>query len=282
MASPGIILSRANIRAKKSLGQHFLSDPDFAEKIVSSAKISSDDTALEIGPGLGALTFSLARRAGKVYAVDKDRRIVSALRSELKRKNISNVVLIEDDILKFDISNVSKIANRKLTVFGNLPYNISSQILVKLINEKRMISCAVLMFQKEMAQRIMAEPGGKDYGRLSVMLRYCADIKKVATAKAGLFFPKPGVDSTALRIEFKKAPEHLADNELIFRRTVKAAFSKRRKILKNALSGSCFNIGPEEAVEVLEGAGIDPVRRAETLTIEEFVKLGNGIGKLNI
>ena len=278
MTSPRIILSRSNIRAKKKLGQHFLSDRNLIEKIVSSAQVAPDEMVLEIGPGLGALTFSLAKMAAMVYAVDRDSQILDELKCQLKSKGVENVVLMEHDILSFDIFALAKAKNSRLKVVGNLPYNISSQILVKLIHARDVISGATLMFQKEMAGRVMAMPGTKEYGRLSVALRYCADVKKVADARAELFFPKPKIDSTILKIDFK-TPERPVHDEVFFENVIKAAFSKRRKTLKNALSGSYLNIDAEKIGHALAGSGIDPMRRAETLSVDEFVALSDCLEK---
>jgi 16S rRNA (adenine1518-N6/adenine1519-N6)-dimethyltransferase len=158
---------------------------------------------------------------------------------------------------------------------GNLPYNISSQILVKLINSRTVVNRAILMFQKELAQRIIAPPGGKDYGRLTVMLNYCADLNKLATIDAALFFPKPKVDSEVLEIKFNNLLQERANYEEFLFRVIKAAFGKRRKTLKNALAGSQLNVTGDTALRALDLAGIDPVRRAETLAVSEFVALSN-------
>ncbi|MDL1969207.1 MAG: 16S rRNA (adenine(1518)-N(6)/adenine(1519)-N(6))-dimethyltransferase RsmA, partial [Deltaproteobacteria bacterium] len=182
--------------------------------------------------------------------------------------------LIEKDILRVNIEEFAEEANRKILVLGNLPYNISSQVLIKLIKARSAVSHAVLMFQKELAQRITAKPGCKKYGRLTVMLNYCADIKKVADIKASQFFPRPKVDSEVLEITFKESLKY-SDNEEFLYRVIKAAFGQRRKNLKNALAGSELHIAAETSRHTLENAGIDPTRRAETLSVEEFVRLSN-------
>ena len=278
MTSPRILLSSHGVYAKKQLGQHFLSDPSTADMIIDRSGISPEDIVLEIGAGLGALTIPLARISAKVYAVEKDHRIIELLKTELHTLGLSNVVLIEKNILKVDIKTLAENANKKIIVIGNLPYNISSQILIQLINTRKSVNKAILMFQKELAQRITAQPGCKDYGRITVMLRYCADIKRLAEVKASLFFPKPKVDSEVLEIIFKNIIKYPAKDELFFFRVIKAAFSKRRKTLKNALAGSELHIDAKTAVQVLKNAGIDPSRRAETLTVQEFVKLSNCLG----
>ena len=277
MTSPRILLAAHNVRPKKQLGQNFLSDPATAAMIVSRSGISPEDIVLEIGAGLGALTIPVARVAQKVVAVDKDRQIIDILRTEILANNLSNVVLMDRNILKVDIKALAEDFGRRIVVIGNLPYNISSQILVQLIKSRKAVSRAILMFQKEMAQRITAQPGCKEYGRLTVMLQYCSDIKKVADVKASLFFPKPKVDSEVLEIRFKKALEYTADDETFLFRVIKAAFGNRRKTLKNSLYASELNIDANLAKHVLESSDIDPVRRAETLNTEEFVKLSNNL-----
>ena len=277
MTSPRRLLAVHNIRPKKQLGQHFLSDPATAAMIVNRSGISPEDIVLEIGAGLGALTIPVARVAQKVIAVDKDPKIIDILRTEIIANNLSNVVLMDRNILKVDIKALAEDFGRGIVVMGNLPYNISSQILVQLIKSRKAVSRAVLMFQKEMAQRLTAQPGSKEYGRLTVMLQYCSHIKKVADVKASLFFPKPKVDSEVLELRFKKVLEYEADDETFLFRVVKAAFGNRRKTLKNSLYASELNIDANLAKHVLESSDIDPVRRAETLNTEEFVKLSNNL-----
>ena len=277
MTSPRALLTFHNIRPKKRFGQHFLTNQTTAEMIVSRSGILPEDVVLEIGAGLGALTVPVARIAREVFAVEKDRKIIDILKTEILASNLSNIVIMEKNILKIDIKSMAENIGQKIVVMGNLPYNISSQILVQLIESRKALSKAVIMLQKELAQRITAQPGCKDYGRLTVMHGYCSDIKKVADVKAPLFFPKPKVDSEVLEIKFKKRLEYSTNDEAFFFRVIKAAFGNRRKILKNALAASALNIDANTAKDVLQRSGIDPVRRAETLTIEEFVKLSNNL-----
>lgn len=277
MTSPRKLLAAHNIRPKKQLGQNFIIDPAFTEMIVQRAGILPEDIILEIGAGLGALTIPLARRARKVFAVEKDRQIIPILNMEILVSGLTNISIIEKDILSVDIKALIEEIGGKIVVMGNLPYNISSQILVQLIRSREGINRAVLMFQKELAQRITAETGCKDYGRLTVMLRYCSDIKKLLNVKASLFFPKPKVDSEILELKFKKEIDHKAADEQFLFKVIKSGFGNRRKTLKNALAASELNIDPNTATLVLEKSGIDPIRRAETLTVEEFVKLSNNL-----
>ncbi len=273
MTSPKTLLKAWNIKAKKRLGQHFLVDPSTAEMIVKRAKISSNDIVLEIGAGLGALTIPVARAAAKVHAVEKDRQLCDLLKTELLTNNLANVSIIPENILQLDYASIAEPYERTLVVIGNLPYNISSQVLIQLIRTRNLVSRAILMFQKELAQRIIAHPGTKAYGRLTVMLQYCADIKPVATINASAFFPVPKVASEILEIKFKAKLDYPQHDESLLYKVIKAAFGNRRKTLKNALAASELRIDPKSAWRALDMAGIDPNRRAETLSVSEFISL---------
>ncbi|MBA3037196.1 MAG: ribosomal RNA small subunit methyltransferase A [Desulfobacterium sp.] len=277
MTSPRTLLSEWKISPKKQFGQNFLADPSTAEMIISRSKILPENIILELGAGLGALTIPLAAAANKVYAVEKDLSLVPVLQNEILSRSIDNVEILNENMLKLDIKKLAAKHDQRIVVIGNLPYNISSQILIKLIKERGFVSRAILMFQKELARRICGNPGSKDYGRISVMLKYCADTVKIAEVKASLFFPKPKIDSEILEIKFKDRPDFMVDDEMFLFSVIKAAFGKRRKTLKNSLSGSELGISAQTAETALNSAGIDPSRRAETLTIEEFSKLGNAI-----
>ncbi len=274
---PRTLLHAKGMRPKSWLGQNFLSDPLTAEKIVRLCNISAEDTVLEIGPGLGALTLPMARMAKKIYAVEKDREIIPLLSSELTSEQIHNVEIIAQNILYVRLEALLSEENRRAIVVGNLPYNISSQVLIQLIHSREVISRAVLMFQKELARRVIAEPGNRDYGRITVALRYCADIRSLMPVKASHFFPKPKVDSEILEIRFKSPVVPPTFDEAVFFSVIKAAFSKRRKTLKNALAGTRFFKDASLAQQTLESVGIDPIRRAETLSVDEFVALSNAV-----
>jgi len=282
MTSPRALLTAWNIQAKKRLGQNFLNDPNVARVIVDKAGIAGDDIVLEIGSGLGAMTIPAAAAACRVIAVDKDGRIIDLLRTELRAACIDNVEIREADILRVDLDAIACEAGRRLVVLGNLPYNISSQVVVQLIHARSRIDRAVLMLQKEMAQRICSGPGSKDYGRLSVMLGYCADTQKLLQVRAPLFFPAPKVDSTVIGIRFTNPPRFPADDETLLFRVVKASFGKRRKTLRNALAQSDLNLASSTSERLLKDAQIDPIRRAESLSVAEFVQLSNIIGKHGI
>lgn len=278
MTSPERLLREWNLYPKKPLGQNFLKDPSTAEMIVTRAGILPEDVVLEIGAGLGALTIPAARVAKKVYTVEKDRMLIPLLEHEIRKSGLKNITVLNQNILDVGIPQIADNESCKLTVMGNLPYNISSQILIQALNARSRITHCILMLQKELAQRITAPPGGRDYGRLSVMLQYCAEVKKIAEVKAALFFPQPKVDSEIVEIKFMKTQKFLAENEMFFFKVIKAAFSKRRKMLKNTLAGSELEIDAAIAKETLLSVGIDPSRRAETLSVAEFVKLSNALG----
>ncbi len=277
MTSPAVLMKAWKLYPKKQLGQNFLADANMAAAIVGYIGLSDDDVVLEIGAGLGSLTLPLARQALKVIAVEKDHRLVELLNTELVAAGLDNVGLLEQDILKLDIPAFAKTENVDLTVVGNVPYNISSQILIQLMTARACIKKSILMFQKELAQRITAPPGSKTYGRVSVMVQYCAQVKVLTEVKAGLFFPKPNIDSLVLEIDFNADAGKQVKDEAFFFDVIKAAFSKRRKTLRNSLTGFIPGFDGNLSAKALEEAGLDPVRRAETLTVEEFVRLSNHI-----
>ena len=273
MTSPKVLLKAWNLRPKKKWGQHFLIDPSTADMIARRSRIRSNDTVVEIGAGLGALTIPVARIAQHVYAIEKDHRLAQLLKTELLVHKISNVDIIEKDILSVDMHLLAKRSERPLIVIGNLPYNISSQVLVQLIQARSNIKRAILMFQKELAERIMAHPGSKDYGRLTVMLSYCAAVKSIATVSAQLFYPTPKIDSQVVEVDFGISRHYPPHDETMLFQVIKAAFGNRRKTLKNALASSGLHIDPRMARQALIAADIAPDRRAETLDAAEFVAL---------
>lgn len=273
MTSPRILLAAHGLRPHKRLGQNFLADSSAVQRILDRSQVGKEDVVVEIGAGLGALTIPLALAVRRVYAIEKDRRLGDILKERLQEQKISNVDVLEADILNFDLTGLARQADSQLTVFGNLPYNISSQILIRLIDCRRHVSRAVLMFQRELADRLTASPGGKEYGRITAMLAYCAATKRLCRVGAKSFFPSPQVDSEVIEIRFTAADRHPHHDEARLFRLIAAAFGKRRKTLKNALTASEIVIDAHEAVQALERAGIRPDRRAETLSPEEFVAL---------
>lgn len=278
MTAPRALLTAWDVHAKKQFGQNFLINPATTEMIVSRAGIGPDDVVLEVGGGLGALTIPIANNAAKVYTIEKDKQLVPLLKNELLAAGADKKVdVIQSDILKIDIAEISKKHGRKIILMGNLPYNISSQILIWLVKSRAFVTKAVFMFQKELAERIVSPPGTKDYGRLSAVIQYCSSIKSVTVLGANQFFPKPKVDSEVIEISFFDQPPAPADNEEFLFKVIKAAFGKRRKNLRNSLSKSELGIETNLIMEALAASSIDHNRRAETLTIEEFVFLSNNL-----
>ncbi len=273
MTAPRTLLKAWQLKPRKNMGQNFLTDPQVADNIVRAAALSGNDTVVEIGAGLGALTIPAARAARQVIAIEKDRCLAQLLKTELAVWQLENVDILARDVFACDFASLAP--PQGLKVLGNLPYNISSQVVVKLIDQRRWIRTAVLMFQKELAQRLAATPGSKRYGRLSVMLQYCATIETICLVAANAFYPRPKVDSMVIKINFRQPPSNLRTDENLLRRVVRAAFGRRRKTLRNSLAGGLSEVDPESAGRLLTEAGIDPRRRAETLSVAEFVRLTN-------
>ncbi|MCF8044672.1 MAG: 16S rRNA (adenine(1518)-N(6)/adenine(1519)-N(6))-dimethyltransferase RsmA [Desulfarculaceae bacterium] len=270
MTHPAKILKENKRFAEKKLGQNFLVDPSSARMIVQAAGIEPEDTILEIGAGLGALTIEAARKAKNVIAVEKDSTLVPILKKEIEAAGADNIEVIRADVLTLDIEKLA--GSKELVIMGNLPYNISSQVLFMLVENRRSVKRAVLMFQKELAERITAQPGEADYSRLSAVMNYCGETEKTADLKPDLFFPKPEVSSRVVRISF--FPQKVSrEKEALLFRIIKAAFSKRRKTLRNSLAGPELNIDKHQAEKWLTDSGISPERRAQTVTAREFAAL---------
>lgn len=273
MTSPRVLLDAHALRPNKRWGQHFLANPSTARTLVARARVQPEDIVVEIGAGLGALTIPLARSVHTLYAIEKDRRLSAILRSELHSAGCSNVCVMETDVLQVDFAVLARDAGRSLTVFGNLPYHISSPVVIRLIESRKHLLRAVLMLQKEFAARLKALPGGRDYGRISVVTTYCARIRPLLAVGAHNFYPSPKVDSEVLEIAFTPEKRYPPHDDVRLLQLIAAAFGKRRKTLKNALTASGLQIPSGIAVQALRRAGIDPTRRAETLSVEEFVAL---------
>ena len=273
MTSARTLLKAWNLHAKKQLGQHFLNMPETGRKLASLSGVGENDCVLEIGAGLGALTIPLAERAGRVIAVERDPQLVGLLQTEIRAAGMDNVDILAADILPIDVAKIAQARGGRLTVAGNLPYNISSQVLVRLVEARGSLDRAVLMFQKELAERILSPPGRKTYGRLTVMINYCADVLKLQELKSTAFYPKPKIDSAVIEIRFRPPfPVPAVDEKALFR-LVRAAFGQRRKMLRNALAAG--GVDAKALSDAFAAAEISGDRRAETLSVEEFVRLSN-------
>lgn len=250
----------------KNLGQNFIKDLRVIDRIAQVAELTSDDEVLEIGPGLGALTFALAEKAKRVVAIEKDGKLYERLCEWFD--GYANVELIHQDALRADYSSLYK--GQKLKVIANLPYSVSSPLLFNLLGDRRYFSSMVLMLQQEVGDRIAAGPGSKTYGSISVLLQAYYDITREFRVSPESFWPKPKVDSVVLKLVPLKAPRTEIADDKLFEKVVRASFSSRRKMLGNSLQ-SGFSKGI--IIQALNKSGIDPKRRAETLSVEEFAKL---------
>jgi len=256
-------------RPKKRLGQHFLVDHNIVRKIVAAAALQREDTVLEIGPGRGILTRALCREAGRVIAIELDRSLGETLAAALA--GIDNLELQFGDALAFPYDTVPQ----GTVVVANLPYAISTPLLFQLLGTHARIDRMVLMLQTEVARRLVARPGTKDYGILSVLTQYRAVPSLAFHVSAGCFRPKPAVSSTVVVLPVRRAPAVSVLDEPMFIRTVRAAFAHRRKTLVNSLRDEGFP--SEQIMPALDAAGIEPARRAETLGIEQFAALADAL-----
>lgn len=261
----------------KSLGQNFLTDKNIIDKIVDGAQIGPEDTVIEIGPGIGVITSEAARKAKKVIAIEIDKSLIPILSKTLG--DYDNVKVINEDVLKININKlIEEESARGVKIMGNLPYYITTPIIMKILEEEVNADSITIMMQKEVADRIKALPGSKTYGALSVAVQYYCTVEKVADVPRSVFVPQPNVDSVVLRLNIRdKKPVEVTDRSLFFD-CVKAGFGQRRKTLLNSLQGVK---GVDKAIiaESLDGAGIESGRRAETLTIEEFGRISNEVYK---
>ncbi len=265
-------LRQNNLRARKALGQHFLTDPSICTAIVEGASVSPSDVVVEVGPGLGALTRLLAERAGRVIAVEIDTGLADILKEELA--DLGNVDVINRDFLTMDLRTLAGESGGILRVVGNLPYNITSPILFQLMDTPDILTRATFMVQKEVADRLLAEPGGRDFGIVTVLLGYHAEVSRLFDVSPRSFHPRPRVGSTVIRVDFEKPFPQRVGDERYLRSVVKAAFSMRRKMIKNCLSRAASLHRTEETVmAALESVGIDPNARAETVSLARFVAL---------
>lgn len=263
-----------NLIPKKRFGQHFLKDRNIIRKIIDGAGLKEDDVVLEVGPGLGDMTALLSQRGKRVIAIELDRELYSLLAE--KFEGDKKVELISADILRFDVRGLFEKIGGKFKVVANLPYNISTPVLFKFLEDKDCISSMTLMFQKEVADRLVALPGTKDYGVLSVFAQLYTAPSLLFKVPPYAFMPPPAVDSAVVRLEVLAEPSVKADNEKLMLKVVKAAFGQRRKTLLNALS-SGLKMSKEDVEAALERAGIDNSRRGETLTLSEFCVASNEI-----
>lgn len=260
-------------RARKRFGQHFLEAP-WVAKLIDSLEAGPGDTFLEIGPGRGALTMPLASRVARLIAVEIDRDLASALASDAP----ANVHVVAGDFLEVDLDEAMSGAPLPVRVVGNLPYNVSSPILFKLLSaqdEGRRFSDATLMLQREVADRLAAAPGTSEYGALAIQVALHADVRRLMTLPPGAFRPPPNVTSAVVRLRFRSPAADVGD-PAVFERLVRGVFLQRRKMLVNSLKPVADARG-HSASQVLQRAGIDGRRRPETLTLDEMSQLARAV-----
>lgn len=270
------ILEKYGFSFKKSLGQNFLIDTNILQHIVKAADMGENDSVIEIGPGIGALTEQLAKAAGRVEAFEIDRRLLPILADTLKA--YPHVTVHHQDILQADLRSLLEELrdSGKTAVVGNLPYYVTTPILMGLLEQKLPVDRIVIMIQKEVAERIAAAPGSKAYGSLSIAAQYYAEVTQELIVPRTVFMPKPNVDSAILRLDVRSGPPVEVRDEAFFFILVRGAFTQRRKTLWNNVQNSVMNkTYKTELQNLFSEIDIDPVRRAETLSIEEFALLSN-------
>jgi 16S rRNA (adenine1518-N6/adenine1519-N6)-dimethyltransferase len=260
-------------RARKRFGQHFL-EAAWVTKLINAVKPAKDDTFLEIGPGAGALTKPLAPRVGRMIAVEIDRDLAADLPLEVP----AHVRVVEADFLEVELGDLLRDERLPVRVIGNLPYNVSSPILFKLLHAAAggaVLQDATLMLQKEVADRLVARPGSGDYGALAIQVALLADVERLLTLPPGAFRPQPKVTSAVVRLRFHPAAVDIGDQRT-FERVVRGVFLQRRKTLANALKPVADALGQSSA-EMIERAAVDGSKRPEALTIEEFARLSRAV-----
>ena len=270
------VLQKYDFVFQKKFGQNFLIDPHVLDKIVNAAGITKDDFVLEIGPGIGTMTQYLAAAAGKVFAVEIDKALIPILGDTLK--DFPNVQVINEDILKVDIKKLAEEHNngKPIKVVANLPYYITTPIIMGLFESGVPVDSITVMVQKEVAERMQVGPGTKDYGALSLAVQYYAEPYIVANVPPNCFMPRPKVGSAVIRLtRHEKPPVEVKDEKLMFR-LIRASFNQRRKTLANGLNNSSeLSFTKEEIQQTIEACGFPPGVRGEALTLEDFARLAN-------
>ena len=261
---------------RRALGQHFLVDPGVAARIVEAVGATPGDIVCEIGAGPGALTWTLAARAGRLIALEIDpslqARLAQAARARLEGARVDIRLADARSFAYEELHALRPVPAGRVLVVGNLPYSASKHILARLFVARAALDAAVLMLQREVAERLTARPGGREYGALSIFWQQWAEIIPLEVVPPGAFRPPPAVESAVIRIDFRAAPRVMVSDEPLFQSVVRAAFGQRRKTLGNALRGGGLGT-PERLTAALIEAAIDPGRRAETLSLEEFARL---------
>ncbi|WAW15033.1 16S rRNA (adenine(1518)-N(6)/adenine(1519)-N(6))-dimethyltransferase RsmA [Peptostreptococcus equinus] len=272
------VVNKHGFRFSKSLGQNFLIDDNIIDKIVEGANAGKNDKIIEVGPGIGTLTRALASKSEKVLVVEIDKSLIPILEDTLS--DFDNIKVVNEDIIKADVKTLidQNLDGGPVKLVANLPYYITTPIIMRFLEESINVSDIVVMVQKEVAERMNAKPGKKDFGALSVAVQYYCDTEIVAKVPRHLFVPQPNVDSIVIALRVRPEKKYKVDNEELFFKAVKAAFGQRRKTLLNSLT-SMGILDKSKISEVLLESNIDEKRRGETLSLEEFASLANNINK---
>ena len=274
------VLQRYNFTFQKKFGQNFLIDPHVLDKIIAAAEITKDDFVLEIGPGIGTLTQYLAEAAREVVAVEIDSSLIPILEDTLS--SYDNVSVINEDVLKVDLKKLAEERNggKPIKVVANLPYYITTPIIMGLFESHVPLKSLTVMVQKEVALRMQAGPGTKDYGALSLAVQYYADPYLAANVPPNCFMPRPNVGSAVIRLtRFEETPVKVTDEALLFR-LIRASFNQRRKTLQNGLVNSPeLHFSKEQVAAAIETLGVSPSVRGEALTLEQFAALCNALSE---
>lgn len=267
---------RHNFKLSKSLGQNFLTDKNIIDQIIESSGISSNDLVIEIGPGIGVLTKEALETAGKVIAIEIDQRLIPILEETLA--DYDNFQIINADILKTDLHAVIE-ANKgydAVRIIGNLPYYITTPIIMKILEDAVPADSITIMMQKEVADRIKAPVGSKNAGAITAAVQFYCEVTQIASVPKEVFIPRPKIDSAVLRLDVRKSPAVEVMDKQVFFECIKKGFGQRRKTILNSLSGA-GGISKEALAEIFEHTGIDPQRRAETLSLAEFGMIADAI-----
>ncbi|SHJ82120.1 dimethyladenosine transferase [Geosporobacter subterraneus DSM 17957] len=274
------VVQKYGFKFSKSLGQNFLIDENILNKIIDGASVTKEDYVIEVGPGIGTLTQALADQAKEVVAVEIDKSLLPILAETLGPWE--NVSVVNADVLKLDLHELiqEKFGGAPVKVIANLPYYVTTPIIMKFLEERVPLKNMVVMIQKEVADRMQAKPGTKDYGALSVAVQYYCEPKIITRVPPSAFIPQPNVESTVIRLTLLESPRVKVKEEEILFQVVRAAFGKRRKTLLNALSSSDLGVGKEQVKDALTKAKIEENRRGETLTIEEFGILADAVAEV--
>lgn len=274
------VIQKYQFHFQKKFGQNFLIDGNILDKIIESAQLTKEDCVLEIGPGIGTMTQYLAEKAGEVVAVEIDKNLIPILEDTLSA--YSNVMILNEDILKVDINKIVQEHNggKPIKVVANLPYYITTPIIMALFESHVPLCSVTIMVQKEMADRMQVGPGTKDYGALSLAVQYYAKPEIITRVPASCFMPRPNVDSTVIRLtRYEKPPVDAEDEKYLFA-VIRASFNQRRKTLANGLSNaSNLGVSRQMVEETLIEMELSPQIRGETLTLEQFAELSNRLGR---